>query len=118
VSGAGDPAEEGLAAAAQAGDRGAFERLVKAHKLPLYRFMRRYIGNADDAYDLLQETFISAWLARQRYDPQQSFSVWLRAIALNKCRDHGRRLAVRRRLLGLLAADPVASPTSVLDPEE
>ena len=101
-----DPDEQRLASAARAGDRRAFELLVDLHKAALYRFIRRYIGDSDDAYDLLQESFVSAWLALGRYNPQQSFSVWLRAIALNKCRDHGRRRAVRRRILQLFAGQP------------
>lgn len=107
-----------LATAAQAGDRGAFERLVLLHKASLYRFVRRYVGDSDDAYDLVQEAFISAWLALGRFDVGQSFWAWLRAIALNKCRDHGRRHAVRRRLLALFAAEPAAreEPAAGTDP--
>jgi RNA polymerase sigma-70 factor (ECF subfamily) len=107
-----DPVELRLSAAAQAGDRRAFDTLVTLHKATLYRFVRRYVGNADDAYDLLQDTFISAWTALPRFDRRQSFSGWLRAIALNKCRDYGRRLAVRRRFLEVLAAQPLVSPRS------
>ena len=107
-----------LAIAAQAGDRQAFERLVLLHKAALYRFVRRYVGDADDAYDLVQEAFISAWLALRRFDARQSFSGWLRAIALNKCRDYGRRRAVRRRLLALFAAEqaPLGAPFVETDP--
>ncbi len=99
-------AESRLTSAARDGDRHAFEALVSLHKATLYRFLRHYVGDADDAYDLLQETFISAWLALRRYDPERAFASWLRAIALNKCRDFGRRRAVRLRLLALLGAEP------------
>jgi RNA polymerase sigma-70 factor (ECF subfamily) len=112
-----EPAERRLALAAQAGDRPAFERLVSFHKNSLYRLLRRSVGDADEAYDLLQDTFVSAWLALRRYDPQQPFSRWLRTIALNKCRDYGRRRAVRRRLLGLLAAESASRSSSEQDPE-
>lgn len=112
-----EPAEQELAVAAQAGDRPAFERLIRSYKGSLYRLLRRYVADADDAYDLLQETFISAWIALRRYDPQQPFSRWLRTIALNKCRDHGRRHAVRRRILGLLAAESPAHSDVEADPE-
>ena len=111
-----EPAEQELAVAAQAGDRAAFERLIGSYKGSLYRLLRRYVGDADDAYDLLQDTFISAWLALRRYDPRQPFSRWLRTIALNKCRDYGRRRAVRRRILGLLAAESPHSGVEA-DPE-
>ena len=91
-----------LALQAQAGDRHAFELLVQRYKGPLYRFARRYVGTDDDAYDIVQDAFISAWMALKRYDRNKNFSTWLRAIALNKCRDLGRRQAVRRRLRGMV----------------
>jgi RNA polymerase sigma-70 factor (ECF subfamily) len=97
------PSDADLALRGQAGDRHAFDLLVRKHKEPLYRFVRRYIGADDDAYDIIQDTFISAWMALRRYDRQKSFAAWLRAIALNKCRDFGRRQAVRRRVLRLIA---------------
>jgi len=92
-----------LALDAQGGEKRAFELLVQKHKGPLYRFVRRYIGTDDDAYDIVQDTFISAWLALKRFDCSKAFSTWLRAIALNKCRDFGRRRAVRRRLWDVVA---------------
>ena len=79
--------------------------------------MRRYVGDADDAYDLVQEAFISSWLALQRFDVRQSFSAWLRAIALNKCRDYARRRAVRQRLLGLFAAEHTPSVDPMVEPD-
>ena len=107
--------EQELAAAARRGERKAFETLVRVHRDFLYRFIRRYVGDADDAYDLLQETFISAWLALRRFDTRQPFGSWLRAIALNKCRDHGRRGAARRRLLSLFAAEPTTARSTSPD---
>ena len=98
-----DEEERQLAAAARAGRRAAFDQLVRQQEGPLYRFVRRYVGNPDDAYDIVQDAFVSAWLALERYDSRQSFAFWLRAIALNKCRDYGRRRAVRRRFLMLLS---------------
>jgi RNA polymerase sigma factor CnrH len=85
-----------LAARAIKGDRSAFNQIVRRHQEPLYRFIRRYVGDADEAYDLLQETFISAWQAIGSYDHGRPAATWLRRIALNKCRDWGRRRTVRR----------------------
>ena len=92
-----------LAMRSRGGDRHAFTELMRQTKLPLYRFVRRYVGNDDDAYDIVQETFIAAWRALKRYDERRSFPTWLRAIAINKCRDHGRRQAVRAKFRALLA---------------
>ncbi len=94
-----------LARRAASGDDQAFEVLVRRHKEPLYRLLRRYTGNPDDAYEAVQEAFIAAWRAIGRYDPGRPFSFWLRAIAINKARDQGRRLAVRRLILGASGLD-------------
>jgi len=98
--------DDQLAASAIAGDERAFARLIARHKDGLYRFIRRYTGNPDEAYDLLQETFAAAWTALKRYDAARSFPTWLRSIALNKCRDWSRRRAVRR---WLTRSDPIDS---------
>ena len=97
------PSDSDLAAWAQNGDKRAFEELVHRHKGPLFRFVRRSTGNDDDAYDVVQDSFVSAWMAIGRFDPTKVFAIWLRAIAMNKCRDYGRRQSVRRRFLRLIA---------------
>jgi len=112
----GGESDAALVAHALAGDDGAFAHLMARHKQWAFRFVRRYVGNADDAYDVLQDTFFSAWLALRRYQSQRPFDIWLRRIALNKCRDRARREAVRRVISGFTGADsesvdlPDASP--------
>lgn len=94
-----------LARRAASGEDRAFTALMRRHKDGLYRFVRRYVGDADAAYEVVQESFVAAWKAIARFDGRRSFPTWLRAIALNKCRDRGRRLAVRRAILGDRDAD-------------
>lgn len=84
-----------LVAAVLAGDQRAFTQLMRRHKDSLYRFVRGYVGDASEAYDLVQESFVAAWRALARYDRQRSFGIWLKRIAINKCRDWRRRRAVR-----------------------
>jgi RNA polymerase sigma factor (sigma-70 family) len=98
-------AEHSIAARAAAGDRAAFTALMTATKADLYRFVRRYVGDEAEAHDVLQEAYASAWLAMRRYDPARPFEVWLRSIALNKCRDWSRRRAVRRVVRGVMGLD-------------
>lgn len=86
------------------GDRAAFESIVREYKQPLFRFVRQYLGNSDDAYDLLQDTFVAAWTAMNRFDSSRPLMPWLRAIALNKCRDYSRRQTVRRVIQRLFVA--------------
>lgn len=124
-----DPAAEDLdlARRAAAGEERAFTLLMRRHKDSLYRFVRRYVGDADAAYDVVQESFVAAWRAVGKFDGRRSFATWLRAIALNKCRDRGRRLAVRRAILGdrdldsheaqTVAAPGVSAEAALLDAE-
>ena len=105
-----------LARAARSGDRRAYEALITRHKAALYRLVRRYVGDADDAYDVVQEAFIAAWLGLRRFDPDQSFTAWMRTIALNKCRDHERRRAVRQRVLALFASEPQHADVASVHP--
>lgn len=99
-----------FAIAARSGDRRAFEALVALHKASLYRIARRYVGQSDDAYDLVQETFVAAWLSLSRFDGRQSFGPWVRTILLNKCRDLSRRHAVRRRFMQWFGLEESDSP--------
>lgn len=85
-----------LVAAVTAGDQRAFTQLMRQHKDDLYRLVRGHTGDASEAYDLVQEAFVAAWRSLARYDNQRSFRVWLRRIAINKCRDWRRRRAVRQ----------------------
>jgi RNA polymerase sigma factor (sigma-70 family) len=105
------PPDSALAIAAREGDTQAFAALMRRHKEWLYRFIRNYAGDREEAHDLLQESFVSAWRALARFDVQRSFPAWLRQIALNKCRDHARRRAVRHAALTLFAFGGESSTT-------
>ena len=107
----GSPAD--LSARAAGGDRAAFTELMRQTKTALFRFIRRYVGGEQDAWDLLQDTYAAAWVNIRRYDPARPFEAWLRTIALNKCRDWSRRRFVRRLIRGgveLSAPEALAVP--------
>lgn len=89
-----------LAARALGGEDEAFTLLMRRHQGGLQGFVRRYVGDAEAALEISQESFVAAWKALARYDGRRPFGTWLRAIALNKCRDRGRRIAVRRIVFG------------------
>ena len=97
-----------LVAEVLAGREAAFTALMRRHKSWLYLFVRRHVATSEDAYDVVQESFTSAWGALKRYDPTRPFDTWLRRIALNKCRDRGRREAVRRRAFRMVGLAPEA----------
>lgn len=73
---------------------------MRQTRTALFRFVRRYVGDEQDAWDLLQDTYAAAWINIRRYDPTRPFEAWIRTIALNKCRDWSRRRFVRRLIRG------------------
>lgn len=92
-----DIADDRQAVAAALGGRQAgFTWLMDQHRASVFRFARGQIGDESEALDVTQECFVAAFAALRRYDPQRPFRTWLLAIAVNKCRDWGRRRAVRR----------------------
>ena len=97
-----------LVAQVLSGREAAFTALMRRHKTWLYLFVRRHVATSEDAYDIVQEAFASAWRALKSYDSSRPFDIWLRRIALNKCRDRGRREAVRRRAFQLVGLAPEA----------
>jgi RNA polymerase sigma factor (sigma-70 family) len=97
-----DATDAQLVAGVLRGEQPAFTALMRRHKSWLYLFIRRHTPTAEDAYDILQESFVSAWGALKRYDPSRPFDVWLRRIALNKCRDRARKETVRRRVFSFI----------------
>ena len=114
-----DVPDNELARRAASGDDAAFTQLVGRHKEGLYRLLRRYTGNPEDAYEATHEAFIAAWRSLDRYNADLPFRPWLRTIAINKVRDLGRRSLVRRLLFGTRTLDdheaqivPDASPSA------
>ncbi|MBK6941886.1 MAG: sigma-70 family RNA polymerase sigma factor [Planctomycetes bacterium] len=83
-----------LVARARAGDRAAFDALVIRHARCVARLARRVVGNAEDAEDVVQETFVRVFQHLQNFRGRSSFRTWSMHIALNLAHD---RLRTRRR---------------------
>jgi RNA polymerase sigma-70 factor, ECF subfamily len=78
-------------AAVQAGDRAAFELIVERYRPRLTRFARQSMGDLGVADDLVQETFVAVYAARDTFDRSFAFSTWVWTILLNLCRRELRR---------------------------
>ena len=85
-----------LAALALSGRQSAYTALLGRYREPVFRVVRATIGDDDDAVDVTQEAFVSAFAALKTYDSERPFKTWISRIAINKCRDWARRRAVRR----------------------
>jgi RNA polymerase sigma-70 factor (ECF subfamily) len=65
------------------GDDDAFRLLVERHSRAIYRSAYRITGNAADADDVVQETFLRAYRAIGGFDSRATFTTWLHRIAIN-----------------------------------
>ena len=91
-----DMSDEELLAAFQQGDPGAFERLLRRHRGPLFTFLVRMTGDREKAEDLAQETFLRIVKGASSWEQRARFQTWLYTIARNLCVDQSRRDKFRR----------------------
>jgi RNA polymerase sigma-70 factor, ECF subfamily len=77
-------------------DLGDLRALHAAHAGPLYAFALYATGDRGAAEEIVQDTFVHAWRAADRFDPAKGdVRNWLFAIARNLATDHHRRRAAR-----------------------
>jgi RNA polymerase sigma-70 factor, ECF subfamily len=69
-----------------AGDEDGFSELVRQWETKVYNLAWRFMGNREDAQDVVQETFLSVFKSLKGLRDPKSFSTWLYRIALNHCR--------------------------------
>jgi len=99
----------GPAPSPEAADEEGLRRAFLAHGGELYIYARRSLGDTGAAEDVVQETFVRAWRARDRFDTNLgTLRTWLFTIARRVVIDHARSRAVRR-------ADPLPPDVAVLD---
>ncbi len=92
-------------------DEAGLRRAFLTHGGELYGYARRSLGDAGAAEDVVQETFIRAWRARDRFDTTLgTLRTWLFTIARRVVIDHARSRAVRQ-------ADPLPADMALADDE-
>jgi RNA polymerase sigma-70 factor (ECF subfamily) len=73
------------------GDKLAMQALFARHRMPVYRWLLRFVSNEALAEDLLSDVFLDVWRQADRFEGRSSVSTWLTSIARFKA------LAARRR---------------------
>ncbi len=96
----------------RAGDPDAFGTLVSRYYDACWRFAYHMLGERADAEDVLQDSFLRAYLAIDRYDERDQFRGWLFRILTNQCRNaltsRGRR--TRRFVQDEIALESAPAP--------
>jgi RNA polymerase sigma-70 factor, ECF subfamily len=92
--------ETQLVERSQAGDRLAFEELVRRHADRLYAVVLRFVADADEAEEVTQEAFLRAWRSIDRFELRSRFFTWLYRIGINEAK----RRAERRPPPGTVAS--------------
>jgi RNA polymerase sigma-70 factor (ECF subfamily) len=97
----------------QGSDR-AFNLLIDRHQQAVRGFLRRLMGNAADADDIAQETFLAAWEGAGSFKGGSSVRSWLCAIAWRKARS-AQRSWFRRRAREAGSQEEPEAPASADD---
>ena len=76
-----------------------FEVIMQRHEREIMRYLLRVLIDPEDAADLFQETWLRAYRAYPRLEPEGDVRPWLYAIASNLCRNRARDGARRARVI-------------------
>ncbi len=114
--------ERALLLRAQQGDARAFAQLVAAYQVRVFNLCYRMLGDPYEAEDAAQETFLRAYKAIKRYDPDRPFATWLLTIASRYSIDQIRRRRLQtfsiEKFLETGHPDPAPGPEAVLSQGE
>ncbi len=91
----------------QKGDTNAFEVLVERHQKRMLNLAYRIVGDYDEACDVVQEAFLSAYRALRSFRGQSKFSTWLYGIVVNHARNRIKQARSRLRHESRSIDDPV-----------
>jgi RNA polymerase sigma-70 factor (ECF subfamily) len=101
------------------GRTAAYGELVSRYQDRLFNTLLRFLGNAEDARDVLQEAFLNAYLALENFKGDSQLYTWLYRIAMNLAMTHKRkeRVALSRKVHHGEAADEPADRSAHNRPE-
>jgi RNA polymerase sigma-70 factor (ECF subfamily) len=77
------------------GDMDAFEELVKKHQKRMFNIAFRILGSYDEASDIVQDAFVSAYKGMRGFKGRAKFSTWLCAIVMNHSKNRLKRVAAQ-----------------------
>jgi RNA polymerase sigma-70 factor (ECF subfamily) len=78
------------------GDKSSFRILVQRHKEKIRNIIYLTVNNSDLVDDIAQEVFITVYRNLKNFRFESQFTTWLYRITVNKCKDHLRKIYVRK----------------------
>ena len=111
-------ADVALIAACQQGDGRAFRDVYDLYKDRIYALCRHMAGNFEDAEDLTQEVFVSAFKNIHTFRAESAFGTWLYRIATNRCLNRLRKRTPELHSFEALEEVGAAPPSSRPGPED
>jgi RNA polymerase sigma-70 factor (ECF subfamily) len=94
-------ADEVLVERAQAGNRDAFEDLVRRHADRLYAVVLRFTADPAEAEEVTQEAFLRAWRSIGRFEGRSQFFTWLYRIGINEAKRRAERRPAAGKVVSL-----------------
>ncbi len=95
----------------QRGETDAFETLIRRHQKTIFNLAYRMLGDYDEAAEISQETFLSAYRAIGNFRGDANFSTWLYRIALNHATTRRKSLNTRQqRSVPMENSEPASDP--------
>lgn len=95
-NGAGDSvAEMALVERAASGDKDAYRILVEKYQNRAYSLVLSIVGGREDAEDIVQESFVKAYISLKNFRGESSFYTWIYRVAYNMAIDFRRRVSRR-----------------------
>jgi RNA polymerase sigma-70 factor, ECF subfamily len=91
------------------GDLDAFEALVIKHQRKMLNTAFRMVGNYEDACEIVQDAFLSAYKAIQQFEGRSSFTTWLCSIVINTSRNRLQQIKSAARHEQFSLDDPVST---------
>jgi len=97
----------------QKGETAAFEELVERHQKKMINIAYRMTGSYDDACEIVQESFLSAYRAIKKFRGDAKFSTWLTGITVNQAKNRLKQMQSRSYHEIVSIDDPAGSESGV-----
>ena len=113
-----DQVDISLIAACQQGDPRAFRQVFETYRDRIYAFCRHMSGDPDQADDLAQDVFVSAFQNIGSFRGEAAFGTWLYRIAVNRCAAESRKRSQSFQSFEALEEIDAAPPSHDPSPED